>query len=247
MVTVRIWALESDNDSETVKCLANKLVAHRQLGNLSIRVSGKSAMKTGADALRKATQNFLKEDACVIFVIDRDGPMALAKRRNEPNSPFNQIQRILKAPQFANKVFFVEAIQELEAWLLIDCLGIFCYFARQRSRYKKDTRDKVSTNQDFTKLINLYQKGDTEKIVEAVSGGKGPKEYLVEFSEKILRTLNRNMRPKNVNKHKYASSKSACLAKHVVIDRHTLRRNHSLRKLGDTLAQFNRGGAGYGR
>lgn len=238
MVTVRIWALESENDRETVKCLANKLVKHQQLTNLSIRVSGPEAKQTGSDGMRKATRNFLKEDDYVIFVIDRDGPQALAKRRNEPNSPFNQIQRILKAPQFANKVFFVEAVQELEAWLLIDCLGIFCYFARQRSRYKKDTRDKVSTNQAFAKLINLYQKGDTEKIVEAAIGGTGPKEYLKDFSAAILRTLNTNMSPKDVNKQKYKPGKYPCLAEYVVIDRATLRRNNSLRKLGDTLAQF---------
>jgi hypothetical protein len=236
MVTVNIWALESKHDRETVKCLANKLVVHRQLTNLSIRVSGPEAKQAGPNGMRNATKNFLKKDDYVIFVIDRDGPMSLAKRRNEPNSLFSQIQKIVNDPQFADKVFFVEAVQELEAWLLIDCLGIICYFASQSPRYRKNKREKLS--QDCAKLINHYQTGDTEKIVEAVSGGKGPKEYLKDFSAAILRTLNTNMSPKDVNKQKYKPGISARLAEYVVIDRDTLRRNNSLRKLGDKLAQF---------
>ena len=44
MPTIRIWTLESDYDAKAVKCLANKLVAHLQLGNLSIQASGKKAI-----------------------------------------------------------------------------------------------------------------------------------------------------------------------------------------------------------
>ena len=84
MPTIRIWTLESENDAKAVKCLANKLVTHLQLGNISIQTSGPKAVprrnKRGAspsDILGMAVQNYLRQDACVIFVIDSDGPMSI--------------------------------------------------------------------------------------------------------------------------------------------------------------------------
>ncbi len=44
MPTIRIWTLESDSDAKAVKCLADKLVTHLRLGNLSIQASGKKAL-----------------------------------------------------------------------------------------------------------------------------------------------------------------------------------------------------------
>ena len=139
---------------------------------------------------------------------------------------------------FAGKVFLAQAVQELEAWLLIDCLGIFCYFASKRSQYKENCRDKVSTNQSFKRLVEHYQRGNTENIVEAEIGGSGAKEYLREFSEKILLALNPNMPPRNVNRQRYREAMSPEVAKHVDINQETLRHNNSLRKLGSVLARF---------
>lgn len=88
MPTVRIWTLESDHDAKVVKCLANKLMIHLQLKNLSIQSIGKGALPKRkikgtslSDILRRATQNYLKQDACVIFVIDHDSPMSTHQRR----------------------------------------------------------------------------------------------------------------------------------------------------------------------
>ena len=135
MPTIRIWALESDNDAKAVRCLANKLVTYLQLGRVSIQtVEGKKFLKnrriSGSvdDKLKKAVQNFVNQDEYVIFVIDTDSPMSLHQRRQEPNSYINQIERIVRDRSFAGKVFFVPAVHELEAWLLIDCLGIFWLF-----------------------------------------------------------------------------------------------------------------------
>ena len=246
MRTVRIWTLESDYDATAVKCLAHKLTTHLQLSNLSIRTSGKSAIprrtRTGAplsDHLRLATQNYLREEACVIFVIDQDSPMSLHQRRQEPNSLINQIRAVIKEQSLAGKVFLALAVQELEAWLLVDCLGIFCYFARQNPQHRKIDRDSVSTTQSFTQLVERYQKGNTEIIVEAEIGGRGAKEYLMRFSKQILRELNPSMPQKNVNEKRYREKMSPGMAKHVDIDRQTLQRNNSLRKLGEVLAQFN--------
>ena len=235
MPSIRIWTLESDNDAKVVKCLANKLVTYRQLGPIAIYTTGrrKSSIK-----LRKAIQNYLKQDDCVIIVIDRDGPMVQHQRLQNPNSLINQIKQIVNDPNFAGKVFLVEAIQELEAWLLIDCLGIFCYFATKRAQYRSDCRSKVSANLSLKGLVNRYQKEDTETIVELEIGGKGAKEHLIEYSEKVLTELNPNIRSRNISREKYRETLSPEVAEHIVINKVTLRRNNSLKKLGDVIRQF---------
>ena len=245
MPTVTIWTLESDYDAKSVECLANKLVTHLQLGNLSIRAVGRNALpkrdRKGApvnNALAKAAQIYLKQDDYVIFVIDRDGPMSTYQRQQQQNSLINQIEQVVNNSSFAGKVFLAQAVQELEAWLLIDCLGIFCYFASKRAQYKENCRDKVSTDQSFARLVRHHQKGNTENIVEAEIGGRGAKEYLTEFSEKILLALNPNMPPRNINRQRYREAMSPEVAEHVDINQETLRRNNSLRYLGNVLAQF---------
>ncbi len=239
MPSVRIWTLESDNDDKVVRCLANKLAEHLHLENISVRTASKKDVPKGGDkGLAIATQTYLKQEDYVIFVIDNDGPMSRHQRDQESNSLVNQIQRIVNNHNFAGKVFFAPAIHELEAWLLIDCLGIACYFASKRSRYKDNCRDKVLANKSFAALVKNYQKGDTEKIVETVPGGDGPKEYLEEFSERVLLELNPNMPQRNIRDKRYHEKISPDVADHVVIDRETLRRNNSLRELGNVLAQF---------
>ena len=245
MPTIRIWALESDNDAKAVRCLANKLVTYLQLGRVSIQtVEGKIFLKNRrirgslGDKLRNAVQNFVSQNEYVIFVIDSDSPMSLHQRRQEPNSYINQIERIVADRSFAGRVFFAPAIQELEAWLLIDCLGIFCYFANRRAQYRDNCRDKVSANQSFGRLLRRYQRGNTERIVEREAGGRGPKEYLEDFSERVLRALNPNMPSKNVTRERYRENMAPELAEHVVVDQQTLARNNSLRKLGSVLARL---------
>ena len=244
MPTIRIWTLESENDAKAVKCLANKLVTHLQLGNISIQRGPKAVPKrnrrgtSSSDTLRMAVQNYLKQDACVIFVIDSDGPMSGHQRQQEPNSLINQITRIVRDRRFTGKVFLAQAVQELEAWLLIDCLGIFCYFASKVAQYKENCRDRVSENSSFTQLVRRYQKGNTEYIVEAESGGRGAKEYLIELSEKILLALNPNLPHRNIRRQQYRENMSPEVAEHVLIDQRTLRRNNSLRELGTVLAKF---------
>lgn len=245
MPTIRIWALESDNDAKAVRCLAHKLVEHLQLGRVSIQtVEGQRFLKNRGipgsvdDKLKKAVQNFVNQDEYVIFVIDTDSPMSLDQRRQEPNSYINQIERIVGDQDFAGKVFFTPAVHELEAWLLIDCLGIFCYFASRYAQYRNNCRDKVLANRSFVRLLRHYQKGNTEHIVETEVGGDGSKEHLEDFSEQVLRALNPNIPRKNINRDRYHEKVSPDLAKYIVIDRKTLQRNNSLRRLENVLAQF---------
>ena len=240
MPSVRIWTVESDYDRDAVRCLANKLATYLQLDNLSVQVAGRSAIPRRHNSpLRRATQNYLQQDDCVIFVIDVDGPMSAHQRRQEPNSLINQIERVVNDPHFRGKVFLAQAVQELEAWLLIDCLGIFCYFARQSPQYRTFDRDRIRQHSSFGPLIDRHQKGNTEHIVEAVPGGKGAKEYLEDFSEQILRAINPRMPQRNVNENRYKEAISPEVAEYIDINQDTLRRNNSLCYLGDVLTRFN--------
>ena len=235
MPSIRIWTLESDNDAKAVKCLANKLKEYLELEAISIDTTGR--LKPNI-RLRDAIRNFLKDEECVILVIDRDGPIAHHERLQQPDSLINQIKQIVSDRRFAGKVFLVEAIQELEAWLLIDCIGIFCYYATKRSQYRENCRNKVSADPSLKRLVNRYQKGNTENIVEAEQGGRGVKEYLTVYSESVLRALNPNLTQRNIDREKYKETLSPEVAEHIEINKDTLPRNNSLKKLGDVLAQF---------
>lgn len=246
MTSVRIWTLESDYDAKAVRYLAEKLVLYFQLGNISIRASGKSAIprRTRMDApmsdhLRLATQNYLKEDACVIFVIDQDSPMSLHQRRQEPNSLINQIEAIIKERSLTGKVFLALAVQEVEAWLLIDCLGITCCFISECGASNESGREKILKRPSFAKLVDEFQLDNTENIVEKEIGGRGAKEWVIKFSQAILRELNPDIRPMDVYRRRYRPAMSPKIAEHVVVDAQTLRRNNSLCELGEMLAQFN--------
>ena len=245
MKTIRIWTLESDNDAEVVGCLAAKLATHLQIGNLSIQASGKRALLRRAgrggplnERLKRATRNYLKEEACAIFVIDQDSPMALHQRLKEPHSLINQILAIINEPSLTRKAFLALAVQELEAWLLIDCLGILYYFTSETEALTENERDKTSTNPLFAQLVDDFQEDNTEDIVEEEIGGSGPKEYLIRYSEAILRKLNPNIRQIDIYRRRYRSAMSPAMANHVEINEETLSRNNSLSYLGEVLAQF---------
>jgi len=96
--SVRIWAPESDYDAKAIKCLSEKLSVYFGV-EVSINIKGKpgrNIAKKGSKGLKEAVKAFLKEDRCVIFVIDHDGHQAQAKRRQEPNSLINQIEEVVK-------------------------------------------------------------------------------------------------------------------------------------------------------
>ena len=235
MPSIRIWTVESDYDAKAVKCLAQKLSEYMKFGPISIEITGRLKPPT---QLKAAIQNFLKDEDCVILVIDQDGPMTHHERLQQPNSLINQIKRVVDDRRFAGKVFLVEAVRELEAWLLIDCIGIFCYYATKRSQFRENCRRKVSTDPSLNRFVNRYQKGNTETIVEPVSGGKGAKEHLIEYSERVLKQLNPSLTSRNIDREKYHETRSPEVAEHIDINKETLQRNNSLKKLGDVIAQF---------
>lgn len=240
MHQITIWTLESDYDCKAVQYLAEKLVQHLQLQDVNLRVIGKGAIpkrlrgeNDPAKALKRAVELYLSEDRCVVFVIDTDGPMARYERAQQPNSLMNQINRLINDNELVERVHLAHAVREIEAWLLVDCIGICCYFAKKR--FQEECRMRIQNSQDFSKLIRKYQKGDTESIVEAEAGGTGVKEYLVKFSEEILYILNPNLKHKDIKDKRYTESMSPEIASHIEINIQTLKRNSSLHHLGKLL------------
>jgi hypothetical protein len=246
---VRIWAVESEYDAAVVKCLGEKLAAHFQL-DLSILSSGSKAFND-AFHLEKAVRNYLMQVDCVIFVLDCDSEITKKKKRQERNSLLSQIKRVLQKQEFEDCVFedcvfLIEAVNEIEAWLLVDCIGIFIYFAHNHHSLPKECqnylkqpeedrakcRERLMQNKVFSGLINRYQKGDTETIEESVPGGKGAKEYLEKFSEEIIETLNPGIKNKTKEAKKYKENRSPELAKYIEINEITLNRNNSLKNIG---------------
>jgi len=229
MPNILLWTPESDYDNQTIKILAQKIIEfYRSQSHFQIFTTTKQAyivavQKDPQKGLQTAVNILLKQYDLVLFLIDTDSIQSQHQRLNQQNSYINQIRRVVN-----NKtVFLVEIKQELEAWLLVDCLGICCYYTKQAT-----TRN----NAEWQKFSQKYQKGDTQFIIEAELGGKGAKEYLEDFSDAINLKINPNLsqKLKNLKDKRYQEKDSPNVANHLLIKNQTLSRNLSLRQ----FAQF---------
>ncbi|MEB3148015.1 MAG: DUF4276 family protein [Sphaerospermopsis sp.] len=231
MPRIRIWTPESDYDSDAVFCIARKIVDYYNY-ELEIDFAGKStysqvARKPGG--FKRAVDIYLKKDDLVIFLIDSDGIQSQAQRRKENNSLFNQIQQIVTTSQGKAKLILI--VQELEAWLLVDCLGICCYFT---------DNPKNRNNPDWINFAKRQQPGKTNLIAESESGGKGAKEFLEELSKVILTKKNPNLKnkPNNLKGMKYDEKQSPAIAEYIEINYQTIQRNDSLQEFAQFLQQL---------
>jgi hypothetical protein len=229
MKRVRIWSPESDTDSKAIECLANKIIKFHEI-EISISKSTKSAYNQAAradDGLEKAVNIYLKHDDFVIFLLDRDGTQTNAQRKTEPNSHINKITKVIN--QIPEKTKLLYMCQELEAWLLIDCLGICCYF--------KDN-ETIREDQDWIKFSKKHQIGKTDLIVEAEMGGSNAKESLVKFSHKIIQKINPKIKSNDIAKKEYTESISDRVAKFINTSEETLNRNDSLKEFARCLCEI---------
>jgi hypothetical protein len=230
MAKVRIWTPESDTDSKVVQTLANKISRFHNI-DISISTATKSAYNTAArvdGGLHKAVTTYLKQDDLVIFLLDHDGIQSQSQRKNEVNSHINKISEVVR--QIPNAMLLYMC-QELEAWLLIDCLGVCCYF-------KKDHDETIRQDSNWIKFAQKYQLGKTDLIVEVERGGKNAKEYLVNFSRKIITKINPKLKPKDIDKNEYAENIADRVAEFININTETLKRNDSLKKFADCLCEI---------
>jgi hypothetical protein len=227
MSSIRIWTPESDFDSKAVRCIAEKIVQFYK-SDITILDSTKEAYNQAVrkNLLDKAVKNYLKTSELVIFLIDADGIQSQAERLKQPNSLVNKITEVVNSIENAILIYIR---QELESWLLVDCLGICCYFTKD-----ENTRIKP----DWIKFAKKNQYGNTELIVEAVSGGKGAKEHLINIiSDKINCKINPKLEQKrqNLKEKRYRERDSPQVAKYIEISKQTLARNESLREFAKYL------------
>jgi hypothetical protein len=231
MRSVRIWTPESDYDRDAVVCIAEKIVGYNEL-DLAIQSASKQGFNDVAskpNGLQKAVNTYLKRNDLVIFLIDADGNQALDKRKREKNSLVNRIEAVVKASEGKAKLILM--LQELEAWLLVDCLGICCYF----------TGNSQDRNQKkWEQFAKKKQKGKTNLIEEANVGGKGAKEYLVELSKEILIEKNPKLKnkPKNLKQSQYSEDKSPKVAECLEINGKIIKRNDSLDEFAKCLNEI---------
>ncbi|GBO55222.1 hypothetical protein APA_3272 [Pseudanabaena sp. lw0831] len=229
MRKIRIWTPESDTDSRTVECLAHKIINFCG-ADIAILTSSKSAYNQAAskpDGLEKAVNIYLKQDDFVVFLLDFDGIQSHAERIKQPNSHINKITEVTNKLPDKTKLLYM--CQELEAWLLIDCLGICCYF-------KQDKNEIIRQDNEWIKFANKYQKGETDSIVEVEQGGKNAKEYLVKFSRKIIEKINPKLKPKDIDKKEYVENIANLVAEFIHINQATLKRNNSLNEFATLLS-----------
>ena len=221
MSNILIWTPESDFDSKTVCCIAKKIVKYYD-SNITVLDSSKEAFnqairKQGGDGLKKAVDIYLKNSELVIFLLDADGVQSQAQRLQEPNSLINRINRVVEQSQ--GKCLLILIRQELEAWLLVDCLGICCYFTKNLGTRNDPKWEKFAKNS---------QKGQTDLIIEAESGGKNAKEYLVNFSKDIVKKINPKLKDRDLKKQQYSENDSDKVAEKLEITDQTIARNNSL-------------------
>jgi len=219
MASIVIWTPESVYDSQAVVCIAQKILKYYGF-NIEIVEATKQAWNQAIkepDGLKRAVDIYLKQHELVIFLIDADGVQSQTQRRQEPNFLINRIKRVVA--QSKERALLILMREELEAWLLADCLGICCYFTQS-----EETRN----NPDWIKFAQKNQRGDTHLITEAEPGGKNSKEYLINFSKKILKKINPKLKEQDLKKRQYHESLSGEVAKYMEINQQVVNRNSSL-------------------
>lgn len=231
MPSILIWTPESDYDRDAITCIGQKIVEYYGC-QLTISSGTKQGFNDAArkpDGLKKAVDIYLKRNDLILFLIDGDSVKSQEQRRQEKNSLVNRIKAVVDSSP--GKVLLILILQEIEAWLLVDCLGICCYFTKNPG---------IRENQDWIKFANKYQKGKTHLITEAELGGKNAKEYLEHFSQEILVKKNPNLKNKykNLREMQYSEDKSPGIAKSIEINAETINRNESLEQFARCLHQL---------
>ena len=117
MLSVRVWNLQSDYEAKAVKFLENEFIRFRQLGDIAIRTAGRSTLRKChrkgsliSSSLRKAIENYFKQDDYIIFIFDS------AQQRQYASKPLaNEVKQIVKDCNLSDKVFFAPDIQKGES------------------------------------------------------------------------------------------------------------------------------------
>ena len=141
MMNVRVWNLESDHDTKAAEFLEDELSGFRELGDLAIRTTGRSALrkchKKGApvrESLKRAIQYFLAQDDYIIFIIGSD--------QQESGPLTDQLMCVVKDYDLSDRVFFAPEIRERKLSMPTQWQGIVSDFRVEVESDRKQFRDK---------------------------------------------------------------------------------------------------------
>ncbi len=144
MKSIRVWNLESDHDVQAVKFLEDEFVKYRQLGDIAIRKTGRSALRKchrkGApisSSLRKAIEYCLKQDDYIIFILDSDRQQ---QRASKPLA--NEVKQVVKDCEFSDRVFFASDLQKGESVTPTQWQSIVTRFRTEVQRGREQFRDE---------------------------------------------------------------------------------------------------------
>ena len=144
MISVRIWNLQSDSKAKAVTFLENEFLRLRQLGHLSIRPTGRNALRKChrkgvpvSSSLRKIIQHYLKQDNYIIFVVDSD------RQEQQVSKPLvDQLTQVVEDGDFSDKVFFLRDIQECESSIPIQWQNIVSHLRTEVESERKRFREE---------------------------------------------------------------------------------------------------------
>ena len=141
MLSVRVWNLQSDCEAKAVRFLENEFLRFRQLGDIAIRTAGRSTLRKChrkgvpiSSRLRKAIENYFKQDDYIIFVIDPD--------QQESNSLINRLKHVVEDCSFSDKVFFASDIQECDGSIPTQWQSIVSRFRTEVENERKRFREE---------------------------------------------------------------------------------------------------------
>ncbi len=143
MISIRVWNIESDSDTNAVGFLEDEFLRPRQLGHLAIRSAGRSAFRKchrkGAPinkSLKKAIQHYLKQDDFIVFVTD------VNNTKSENQKFIEQIKNVVEEIDFTDKVYFGTDIQDSESAADTTWQGLVSDFRdrveRDRKQFQKE-------------------------------------------------------------------------------------------------------------
>jgi predicted HTH domain antitoxin len=149
MLSVRVWNLLSDGDAKAVRFLENEFLRFRQLGDLTIRKTGRSALRKcrikseiSTTKLSKAIQHYLNQDDYIIFVVNSNNPSSDYEKQLELKSLVSQIRRVVKVWDFSDKVAFTPEIQEPQSLVNTQWKGIVSEFLAEVENDRKKFQER---------------------------------------------------------------------------------------------------------
>ena len=170
MITARVWNLESDYDTQAVKFLENEFVKFRQLGQLAIRTTGRSALrkchkmgKPSSSYLSQAIRHYLNQDDYIIFILNSEIPGPDYQEGQELNLLADQLRRVTKIWNFSDKVIFAPEIQEFRSSVTAWWEKIVSDFPAESEGDQKQFRE--GWDNIMTRIHDIFENTSDDKLM----------------------------------------------------------------------------------